>query len=249
MAGEETKETNMTALFDVRNFFKRWPRFYYFVGTVFGPMMYSGLSAKKFLERYERKGVTLNIGSGPRIINDEVVNVDIYPYVGVKILSDGNTIPLQNESVARIISDTVLEHVPLPVDAVKEMHRLLELGGMAYVTVPFLYPYHSSPSDYQRWTRNGIEQLFCDFEIVKIGVRAGPFSALTVYLNHLFAVLFSFGSVRLETLLVNMVMFITFPIKLLDIISHWPHGEEVASVLYCVVRKKQPASIKSYFPS
>lgn len=229
----------MIATFDVRNFFKRWPRFYYFIGTVFGPMMYSGLSAKKFLERFPREGMTLNIGSGPRTINSEVVNVDIYPYAGVKIVADVNAIPLPSESVARIVSDTVLEHVTDPTLAVKEMRRLLAPGGLAFVTVPFLYPYHSSPNDYQRWTKTGVGELFRDFEIVEIGVRAGPFSALTAHLNHLFAVIFSFGSARVESLLVNLVMFVTFPLKLPDLVfNHWPNAEKVASVLYLVARKK-----------
>ena len=228
-----------TAAFDIRNFFKRWPRFYYSVGMVFGPMLYSGLSAKKFLERYPREGMTLNIGSGPRVINDDVVNVDIYPYAGVKIVADVNAIPLPSASVARIISDTVLEHIADPIGAVKEMYRLLVPGGLAYVTTPFLYPYHSSPDDYQRFTKNGVIALFRDFEIVEIGVRAGPFSALTAYVNHLFGIIFSFGSPRLSSLLVNMVMFVTFPIKLPDLIfNHWPNADELASVLYYVVRKK-----------
>lgn len=238
MTPSSTNQENTIATFDLRSFFKRWPRFYYFIGTAFGPLMYSGLSAKKFLAQYSQEGMTLNIGSGPKIINSEVVNVDIYPYAGVKIVAGGDAVPLPDGSVARIISDTVLEHVSDPTTVVKEMHRLLTVGGLAYVTVPFLYPFHSSPSDYQRWTDIGAKELFRDFEIVEIGVRAGPFSALNAFINHLFGVIFSFGSPRLESLLVNAIMFITFPIKLPDLIfNHWPGAEKVASVLYCVIRK------------
>jgi hypothetical protein len=39
------------------------------------------------------------------------------------------------------------------------------------------------------------------FEIIYLGVRAGPFSALTVYACYFFATLFSFGSLRLYDLL------------------------------------------------
>lgn len=201
-------------------------------------MMYGGLSAKKFLFRYPGTGKMLNIGSGPRVLHDEVVNVDIYPYAGVEIVADADAIPLPNESVSRIILDTVLEHVADPRSAVNEMHRLLARGGLAYITLPFLYPFHSSPSDYQRWTKAGATELLRDFEIIEIGVRAGPFSALTAYLNHLFATIFSFGSPTAASLLLNLVMFITFPLKLPDcVFNRWPKAEEVASVLYCVVRK------------
>lgn len=233
------QKENVIAPFDLRNFFKRWPWFYYSVGTIFGPMFYCGLSAKKFLERYPRKGKILNIGSGPRILGATVTNVDIYRYAGVAIVADANAIPLPDGSVSAIISDNVLEHIAIPSLAVKEIHRLLESGGLAYVAVPFIYPFHSSPLDYQRWTKKGLIHLFHEFEMVEIGVRAGPFSALTAYINHLIAFIFSFGSPTLASFIVNLVMLVTFPIKLPDILfNHWPKAEEVAAVFYCVVRKK-----------
>lgn len=225
--------------FDARMFFKKWPRFYYFVATVFGPMMWGGVSAKSFLREYPSTGKILNIGSGPRIIAEGIIYSDIYPYPGVSIVADAASIPLPDANVSRIICDTVLEHVPNPIQVVAEMHRLLEKRGVAYVTVPFLYPFHSSPYDYQRWTALGVRELFSEFEIMRVGVRAGPFSALTAFLCHFFGVFFSFGSSSLESILVNCFMFIFFPIKLLDLIfNHWPQADRVAAVFYCIVRKK-----------
>lgn len=224
---------------DLRNFFKRWPKIYYFIATTFGPLMFCKLSAMRFLDKYPMQGKTLNLGSGPRIIRADVLNVDIFPYAGVAIVADALNVPLADGSVARIISDNVLEHVSDPQSAVKEMQRLLQRGGYAYVAIPFLYPFHSSPSDYQRFTGEGLRVLFHEFEVIEIGVRAGPFSALTVYLNHLIAMVFSFGSPFLYSLILNMVMFVTFPIKLLDIVfNYWPNAETMSALLYCVVKKK-----------
>ncbi len=224
---------------DVREIFKRWPKFYFFIATVFGPMMFCGLSPKKFLKRYGGAGQTLNLGSGPRVISKEVTNVDIYPYEGVEIIADIRNVPLPAGGTARIICDNVLEHVKDPAAAVAEMHRLLQSGGYAYIATPFLYPFHSSPSDYQRWSTVGLRELFKEFEMVEIGVRAGPFSTLAAFLCHLVGVIFSFGSASLNSLLTNLVMFVLFPIKLLDIVfNYWPGAEQVAAVLYCVVRKK-----------
>ena len=224
---------------DIRTFFKRWPKFYYFIAAVFGPMLMGGLSPRAFLSRYPRQGKTLNIGSGPHVISAGITNIDIYPYPGVAIVAPADSVPLPSGSAARIISNTVLEHVADPISAVAEMHRLLEKGGVAYVTVPFLYPYHSSPHDYQRWTIEGVRILFSEFEIVELGVRAGPFSALTAYLCHLFGVIFSFGYAPLESVLVNCSMFVFFPVKFLDLIfSHWPQADRVSAILYLVVRKK-----------
>ncbi len=224
---------------DIRTFFKRWPTFYFFVATVFGPMFFSGVSAKKFLHRYPRAGKTLNLGSGPRLYPGlGVTNIDINLYRGVDMVADACAVPLPDGSAARIISDNVLEHVVAPQVAVAEMYRLLESGGFAYISTPFLYPFHSSPSDYQRWTKQGLLELFSGFEMVKFGVRAGPFSALDAYLCHLTGVIFSFGSLRLRSLITNLAMFVFFPVKLLDaVFNYWPGADEVASVFYLIVRK------------
>lgn len=224
---------------DVREFFKRWPALYYFIANVFGPLMWAGLSAKSFLKKYPSNGKILNLGSGPYIINENVVNVDMTAYPGVSVIADVCKVPLPDESAARIVSNTVLEHVHDPVLAVAEMHRLLQKDGLAYVTVPFLYPFHFSPSDYFRWTKEGLILLFKDFEVVEIGVRAGPFSALCSYCSYTTGFIFSFGSASLNSYITNATMFIFFPIKFLDLIfNHWPEAHTVAAILYCVVRKK-----------
>jgi ubiquinone/menaquinone biosynthesis C-methylase UbiE len=139
-------------MIDVREYFKRYPAFYFFVATIFGPLLYSGMSTQKFLRLFPSTGQVLNLGSGPRIIAPAVTNVDMVAYPGVAIVADVSAVPLPDGSVSRIISNTVLEHVRDPNVAVREMHRLLESGGVAYVTIPFLYPFHSSPNDYHRWT-------------------------------------------------------------------------------------------------
>ncbi len=223
----------------LRSFFKRWPVFYYFVAIIFGPLMFGGLSPRKFLKKYHQAGKTLNIGSGPRKLGSDIVNVDIYPYKGVDIVADALTIPVPNGSFSRIISDNVLEHISNPKSAIAEIYRILSPGGYAYICTPFMYPFHVSPDDFQRWTQEGMCELMKDFEILEIDLRAGPFSTLTVILCYLCATIFSFGFKKLYWLLVNLFMLVFWPIKLFDIVfNHWPGAINMAAVLYCVVKKK-----------
>jgi SAM-dependent methyltransferase len=148
-------------------------------------------------------------------------------------------LPFTEGHIARIVCDNVLEHVEEPYKAVAEMYRVLKPNGLLYVALPFLYPFHDSPNDLHRWTDEGIKRMLKQFEIIHLGVRAGPFSALTVYMCYFFATLFSCGSLRLYDLLVNLSMFIFFPLKLLDIIfARLPFSIRMASVLYCVARKR-----------
>jgi hypothetical protein len=81
--------------------------------------------------------------------------------------------------------------------------------------------------------------LFREFEIIEIGIRAGPFSALCAWAVHMVGFIFSFGSPTFNSLFTNLSMFILFPLKLPDVIfNHWPQSHMVASVFYCVIRKR-----------
>jgi SAM-dependent methyltransferase len=231
------------ANFDIREVGKRWPRLYYMVANILGPVWWSGLSSQKYLRKYAGSGTLLNLGSGPKILPDtRVLNVDIIPYAGVAIVAPADAVPLPDASVSSIILDNVLEHVPKPDRVIGEISRLLERGGTVYVAVPFLYPFHSSPSDFTRWTLPGLHGLLeSDFDILEEGVRCGPFSALTALLSHIGASILCFGSSTLRALLFNVCMLVFLPIKLLDIVgAHLPGAHEIASVVYIVARKKGP---------
>lgn len=224
---------------NIRDYFKIWPRFYYFIAKIFGPLWWSGVSSKNFTAMSNKKRVILNLGSGPKIINPTVVNVDMFSYQGVSVVADIHALPFRDNSVGTVLCDTVLEHVKKPQIVVKEINRVLSVDGLVYITVPFLYPFHSSPNDFYRWTHEGLSELMNDYEIIKIGVRAGPFSALTIWFCYIFASVFSFGYAPLYWLLMNLFLFIFFPIKLIDIIaSRLPFAINLASVLYVIAKKK-----------
>jgi len=223
----------------LRNFFKKWPNFYYFIVILFGPVLLAGLNPKNFLKKYPSNGKKLNLGSGPRILSADVTNVDFFPYLGVQLVFDISKMPLENNSVEQIVCDNVLEHVENPAAVIAEIHRVLKKGGIAYFCNPFLYPFHASPTDYFRWTDMGFLKMIGGFELIEKGVRSGIFSTLNVYLCYLLATLFSFGNKNLYWFLVNISIFIFFPIKLLDIFfNRLPFAENSAAVLYYVVRKK-----------
>ncbi len=223
----------------MRELFKKWPRFYCFVTDFFGPVYFSGLSPKAFAKKYAVDGKKLNLGSGPRIISSEFINVDLSSYPGVDIVADISNVPVGDNTVSMVVCDNVLEHVKNPEAVARELYRMLKPGAVAYISTPFFYPFHSSPSDYRRWTHEGLRLLFKDFETVDLGCRAGPFSVLNVYLCYLFALIFSFGSDKLFWVLVDVSIFIFFPIKFLDIIfNYWPNSIYLASTFYCVIKKK-----------
>jgi len=86
------------------------------------------------------------------------INADWKP----DIVGSAEAIPLPDASVDSILSTQVLEHVPHPWIAIKEMARILKPGGIAVITVPQWNELHEEPHDYFRYTRFGLESMFKD---------------------------------------------------------------------------------------
>ncbi len=237
-------EKNQDKAGDVlREFFKRWPKFYYVIAKIFAPVYLGYMSPQQFLNKFFPQGnntrVLLNLGSGPRTIRPDIVNVDITPYKNVQVCVSLSALPFADATVDGFICDNVLEHVVEYQTAVAEMHRILKGGGVGYISTPFMYPFHASPSDYTRWTEEGLRTLFKDFEIVEIGARSGYFSTLTVVLCYGIPTVFSFGSERLYWILLNLSLLLFFPLKFLDVVGNrLPLATHTASVFYCVIRRR-----------
>lgn len=78
------------------------------------------------------------------------------------IFYDGVTIPLGDASVQGILSTQTLEHVPNPQTIVSEWARILAPGGHLLMTVPFMWPEHEVPYDFQRYSSMGLIKLLED---------------------------------------------------------------------------------------
>ncbi len=94
------------------------------------------------------------------------------------IFADVTKTPLQSAGVDCLICTEVLEHLSDPQACVDEMHRLLHNGGLVFASVPFFYPVHADPYDFQRFTEDGLRYLFRKFKSVEIHRMGGYFGVL-----------------------------------------------------------------------
>lgn len=114
------------------------------------------------------RGRLLDIGAAGRWLEPHVpagvhyIAVD-YPATGrdmyqaaPDIFADGACLPLADASVDAVACLEVLEHVREPQAMLAEIARVLRPGGHAWISVPFLYPVHDAPHDYQRYTLHGL---------------------------------------------------------------------------------------------
>jgi len=90
-----------------------------------------------------------------------------YPATGIEryhaepdILGSAEALPLAENSVDVAVCLEVMEHLPDPVAAAGEIARVLRPGGRAVVSVPFAYPIHDAPFDFQRMTSYQLVHMF-----------------------------------------------------------------------------------------
>lgn len=74
------------------------------------------------------------------------------------ILADAAQIPLCDNSMDTVLMLDVMEHLRLPHKALLESERVLRRGGRLLISIPFLYPLHDEPHDYQRLTIHGLRR-------------------------------------------------------------------------------------------
>ncbi|HEX5353770.1 MAG TPA: class I SAM-dependent methyltransferase [Rhodanobacteraceae bacterium] len=72
------------------------------------------------------------------------------------VFADGAQLPFSDESFDTVLLLEVLEHVARPADVLCEIRRVLGPDGTLLLSMPFLYPLHDAPHDYQRYTSPGL---------------------------------------------------------------------------------------------
>lgn len=71
------------------------------------------------------------------------------------LFADAARLPFGDASIDGVILKDVLEHVRHPEKALGEISRVVRPGGHLVLWMPFLYPIHDAPYDYQRFTEHG----------------------------------------------------------------------------------------------
>jgi SAM-dependent methyltransferase len=193
---------------------------------------------KRFVAGFAPGARLLNLGAGFRESPRGFVPVDREPYPGIRLVADVTALPCADASIDGILLDAVLEHVPDVGGALGEVRRVLKPGGRLYVTVPFLWPYHASPHDYRRWTVSGVQRDLGDFEMLRVGLAAGPTTALVNVLHEWLAMLLSLNIEPLYRLLYLALVPVLFPLKALDLVlSHHRHAGKIGACWYVHGRK------------
>jgi SAM-dependent methyltransferase len=86
---------------------------------------------------------------------------DLFPGEDVDVVADAHSLaPFEDESFDALIAVSVWEHLSKPWIAAEAAARVLRPGGLLYVATHHTFPVHGYPSDYTRWTDEGLKSLF-----------------------------------------------------------------------------------------
>jgi len=109
------------------------------------------------------------------------VNLDLYAMPGVDVAADAHALPFPDNLFTAIECDAVLEHVRYPEQVVRELIRVLAPEGHLHLVTPFCHPFHAFPSDYHRFTLEGLKSLAPNLDCVAEGWRTGPTATILVF--------------------------------------------------------------------
>jgi SAM-dependent methyltransferase len=118
-----------------------------------------------------------------KVASWEYVNTD--PATSPDHLCSAESVPVRDASYDWVVMTEVLEHVAEPAAVLKECFRLLKPSGTLVASMPFLYPVHADPHDFQRWTPVKIRREFekAGFQVQEISPRGGIVAVMLDLVN------------------------------------------------------------------
>lgn len=210
------------------------------LADILGPPDTTYESNEKIKKQILKDGIILNIGSSSKKVYSNTINFDIGKFENVDVVGDGKKLPFKNNSFDVVLIESVLEHIDEPEIVIKEGYRVLKKGGKIYISIPFVFAFHGSPDDFNRYTLHGLAKRLKlnDFSKVRGGVLSGPGSTASQVLRYYLALLFSFNSDFLFSLFLNIFGWLTFFLKYTDIfLGKYKKAHVLAACVWAVGEK------------
>ena len=167
--------------------------------TPFYPQWFAHLYETSFFRSIgeQAQGVILDIGCADQTIKHYITRH--HGYIGLDyyqtatqwyktkphVYADAQSLPFADNSIHTVLFLDVMEQLPFPDQALKEIHRVLKPQGQYILQVPFLYPIHDAPLDFQRWTCYGLKIVITQqgFTLKDLTPRGKPLETAALLLN------------------------------------------------------------------
>jgi SAM-dependent methyltransferase len=182
----------------------------------------------------------LNLGSGDTSLHPQMINLDVNPASSVNVVVNSQILPFKDNSLKLVVSQEVIEHLPDPPCTIREVLRVLTPGGKFYCQAPFIIGYHPGPTDFWRFTREGMAQLFAapQWRVVDLETAVGHGTGAYRIAVEAFAVSLSLVSGFLYKPAKGCAALLFSPFKLFDLVSDaTPERDRIPGGYFCVAEK------------
>ena len=195
---------------------------------------------KKLLAELGPDQIGLNLGAGTTRLHPQVKNMDIFPAKNIDIVGKAENIPLSDNSINLVITQETLEHVQDPFKAVAEIYRVLKPNGKVYCQLPFIIGYHPGPTDFWRFTKEGIAELIQKngFKIEELKITVGNSTGFYRIAVEYFACLISIPVPFLYFIIKGFFSLLLYPLKWLDFLFSFSKQKDRIPGGYYVIAKK-----------
>jgi len=177
----------------------------------------------------------LYIGGAGNLVRG-YINLDLLYAPGLDVMADAHQLPFPEGVFQRVECDAVLEHVRDPRRVVEEIRRVLAPGGYAHFVTPFCHPFHAYPTDFHRFTIEGLKEVTSGMEVVAEGWRTGPTATMLVFVIEYAKLLLPWKAWRV--LAHGVLGWTLFPLRYLDLLLlRLPQAGRLGNHCYLWVRK------------
>ncbi len=204
-------------------------------------------------EIHKFSGVLLDVGCGFSPYKSIILSPPscVSKYVGLDLENnayqppdltwDGDIIPLEDNSIGCAMATEVLEHCLNPQQVLDEVFRVLKPGGLLFLTTPFVWPLHDTPSDYYRYTPYALDSLFGRSGFVDCEIRPlGGWNAVCAQMLGLWI-----RRSPMPVLVRNIMTLLAYPFWMYLLLTDKPAGDFSNNTIFCglrVVALKSPGS-------
>lgn len=102
------------------------------------------------------------------------------------VIASADRLPFEDTAFDAVVLTEVLEHLPEPGQALREILRVLRPGGRLFLTTPLVWVLHEMPHDYYRYTPPALTRLLerSGFEVIDIKPTSDFFTTLAQLMHH-----------------------------------------------------------------
>ncbi|MEK7622379.1 MAG: class I SAM-dependent methyltransferase [Patescibacteria group bacterium] len=170
---------------------------------------------RKLVIRHKKLPVVLDLGCGYKPFRSlfpkkcRYIGVDTDKNSLADIIADNQKLPIKSNAVDAIIASEVLEHSLNEYKFISELRRVCKNQALVFISLPFIFPEHGQPDDFQRLTQYKLKSLFKKDEVLLLQPSNNIAASVFIFINMFFRIMGGSSRILAPIYIVNNLLAIT----------------------------------------